>query len=123
MRTLGASELLQVWERALDAPALACGLWMLQLDGDAQDASAWLDLSLGQRDARLLQLHARLFGRALEGVATCPACQSTVEVSLDSRTLELYSPDEPMPDERVFDMQSAGHDLRIRFRPVSCADL
>ena len=44
-------------------------------------------LSVGQRDQRLLDLHARLFGPALEGVATCPACGELVELGFDLEEL------------------------------------
>jgi len=123
MRTPTASELLNVWERALDAPAVARGLWLLQLTDQAQGEGAWLDLSLGERDARLLRLHAKLFGHALQGVATCPACQSTVELALDCDALQL-APAEPVAAaEHVLDVHVAGRDMAVRFRPVTCADL
>jgi hypothetical protein len=123
MRAPPASELLNVWERALDAPAVTRGLWLLQLTDEAQDENAWLDLSLGQRDARLLQLHARLFGHALQGVATCPACQSAVELALDCGTLQVSVGETPVMAERVLDLHPTGRDMVIRFRPVHCADL
>ncbi len=123
MGTPTASELLQVWERALDAPVAARGLWMMQLADVAGDERAWLDLPLGQRDACLLQLHARLFGRALEGVATCPGCQATVEVVLDSEALQLPAAEMPSDGLPALDLHVAERDLAIRFRPVNCGDL
>ncbi|WP_201316529.1 hypothetical protein [Dyella sp. EPa41] len=122
MRTPTASELLNVWERALDAPAVARGLWLLRLTDEAQGEDAWLGLSLGDRDARLLRLHAKLFGHVLQGVATCPACQSTVELLLDGEALQL-APTEPAVTEHVLELHPAGRDMAIRFRPVNCADL
>lgn len=123
MRTPTASELLNVWERALDATAAARGLLMLRLTDEAQDESAWLDLPLGRRDARLLQLHARLFGHALQGVAMCPACQSTVELALDCGALQLSAWEQAGMAGPVLELHPTGRDMVIRFRPVNCADL
>lgn len=122
MRTPTASELLNVWEHALDAPSVMRGMWLLQLAEEDGDGRAWGDLSLGERDAKLLQLHARLFGRSLEGVATCPACQSRVEVTLDSRQLQLSSPEDEAVGG-VLELHSRERDMLIRFRRVNCADL
>lgn len=123
MRAPTASELLNVWEGALDAPAAARGLRLLQLADDGRDERARLELSLGQRDAQLLQLHARLFGHVLEGVATCPACRSTVEVTLDGGALQVSAMAWPEAVEHVLALNRAGRDLAIRFRPVNCGDL
>jgi hypothetical protein len=123
MRTPTASELLNMWECALDAPAVVRGLWLLQLTDEAQDEGAWLDLSLGERDARLLRLHAKLFGHALQGIATCPACQSTVELALDCEALQIAPAEQVTAAEHVLDLHAAGRDMAVRFRPVNCADL
>jgi hypothetical protein len=40
------------------------------------------ELTVGQCDARLFELRRALFGEALEVVATCPACQTEVELTV-----------------------------------------
>ena len=50
--------------------------------GEKRDALA--DLSIGERDARLLQLRALLFGSRGEGFAECPQCGEQIEFPLDT---------------------------------------
>ena len=87
MRTPAAADWLRAWERGGDASAAARSLYLLGAGDEALDQDALLRLPLGQRDALLLRLHARLFGRRLDGVARCPACNAVVEVSFDAHAL------------------------------------
>lgn len=123
MRTPTAAEWLQAWERGADASAAARGLYLLGTSDDALDDEALLRLPLGRRDALLLRLHARLFGRRLDGVAQCPACGAMVEAGFNADAL-LIEQDEAVPvSAGVFELQSVAHDMRVRFRPVDCGDL
>ena len=87
MHTPSASELLQAWERGAESSAAGCGLWLLDACCDDLDAESLLTLSLGRRDALLLDLRERLFGRLIEGVACCPACGASVEASFNVAAL------------------------------------
>lgn len=80
MRALPGDELLAAWDRGclehpLNRPlvllAAACGVSVASL------AIA----SLGHRDALLLELRERTFGRWLDGLATCPACTDELQVT------------------------------------------
>jgi hypothetical protein len=122
MRTPAASELLQAWERGGDASAAARSLVLLRLCGDEADDDMLAHVSLGRRDALLLRLYARLFGRGLDGVAQCPACHARVETSFDADALQVASTNEGnmlptlellIPDEHLW----------IRFRVVDGSDL
>jgi uncharacterized protein (UPF0212 family) len=123
MRMPTAAEWLQVWERGGDASTAARGLYLLDTSGDAPDNEALLRLPLGRRDALLLRLQARLFGRRLDGVAQCPACGAMVEAGFDTDTLLLEPGDAAAESTGVFELESAAHGLRVRFRPVDCGDL
>src|SRR5438128_8953389 len=75
-----ASLLIECWEAAQAAPAEWRGLALLQAAGDGEGPDALARLAVGRRDSRLLELHRALFGDAIEGLASCPACGLTVEV-------------------------------------------
>ncbi len=113
MSTLGASELLQVWERgqSLRAPERA----LLLLDATAPATSPG-DLPVGQRDGQLLALRERLFGRGMVSIMACPGCGEKLELSLDTRqfTVSGDSPKELLLERGGF---------RIRFRVPIGADL
>jgi hypothetical protein len=87
MHTPSASQLLQTWERGAEASAAARGIGLLDASCEDLDMESLLALPLGQRDALLLDLRKRLFGRWMHGVAHCPACGATVEVDMDVDSL------------------------------------
>lgn len=79
MRTLNAAELLEVWERGLHQPLIRRILGLLGAACPESSGDALAALSLGQRDARLLQLREWLFGPELALVVSCPACGGQLE--------------------------------------------
>lgn len=121
MRTPTAAEWLQAWERGGDASAAARSLYLLGASDDFDD-DALLHLPLGQRDALLLRLRARLFGRRIEGVAACPACGRMVEAGFDADAL-LLGQEGAVATPGEFEWHSPAYGLRARFRAVDCSDL
>jgi hypothetical protein len=82
MRTLTASQILDVWERGhAAAPAERTLILLMAATGDSWDDLA--ALPIGVRDSRLLHLRAAIFGSRMDGVATCPACDERLELMLD----------------------------------------
>ncbi|HEY2324275.1 MAG TPA: phage baseplate protein [Thermoanaerobaculia bacterium] len=72
-RTLTPSELLSIWERGVgQRPS---GRALALLEGDATG------LPVGRRDALLLDLREQIFGNALTGITSCPACGEEIELS------------------------------------------
>ncbi|MFF7133740.1 hypothetical protein ACFZBZ_15435 [Streptomyces sp. NPDC008196] len=68
-------------------------------------------LSIGRRDARLLELRTRLFGDVLVGLATCAACGELLELEFSASDLMLgpaSAPDEPAI------LRTSGYELRVR---------
>lgn len=79
----GATDLLTAWERGLHQAPVERALTML---GTAKPGLAFNDLAklpVGTRDADLFRLRSRIFGSRMVALATCPACQEPVELSID----------------------------------------
>jgi len=83
MRSLSAAELLTVWERGLTQTPVQRALILLAAACGDTPASALMQLSIGQRDARLLTLREWAFGSRIDGIASCPACGERLELAFD----------------------------------------
>ncbi len=79
MRALSTAKLLDVWEYGLDQPLARRTLTLLAAACPETPLEELAELSIGQRDGRLLQLRERLFGPRLTAVAACPACGERLE--------------------------------------------
>lgn len=71
-RTLTPSELLSIWERGVGQRSTGRALALLE--GVAPE------MPIGKRDALLLDLREQLFGDALTGITSCPACGEEIEL-------------------------------------------
>jgi hypothetical protein len=88
MRTLSASELLDVWERASREHPVDRALTLLSACCDLERQEL-ANLPLGRRDAYLLEMYERLFGPALDAFAQCPKCGERLEYRMSTRDLIL----------------------------------
>lgn len=82
--------LLTAWERCHTAPhqaSVPLSLLSAAYPDDVIESLA--RLSIGQRDAHLLQLREHLFGSSIAGLSECSSCGEVLEVSLDLATLRL----------------------------------
>jgi len=83
-----ASELLAAWEGGVDRPMFERALLLLE----ASSGQSWEDLaalSIGQRDARLLDLREAIFGRSLPCLTACLACGERLELNLNVGDLRV----------------------------------
>lgn len=96
MRAPTSAQLLSVWERSGSQNPAACALVLLGLACDDLPVEALAALPVGQRDARLIELRARLFGAEFAGLAECPQCRTAVEVSFQGADL-LVPDSDPSP--------------------------
>lgn len=120
MRTPAPAQLLEVWERGVDPSAAARGLLLLDGSCDELSVEALAALPLGRRDTLLLQLRARLFGTAIDAVATCPQCAAAVEAAFGCDDLLLTASDENPGAPRL---EHVWHDIRVQFRLPDSNDL
>lgn len=79
MKALTAEELLYVWEQGLNQPLLQRVLILLVTAFPEIQPDSLVDLSIGQRDKRLLHLRESLFGQHLFNTAVCPQCDQRME--------------------------------------------
>lgn len=125
MRSLSASELLEVWERGAGEHSVDRALTLLSACcGESRTTLA--GLSIGWRDARLLEIYECLFGASLEAFAECPECGERLEYRLSVG--ELASP--PATEETPLMLETEEISLRLRLpnsldlRAVSgCSDV
>jgi endogenous inhibitor of DNA gyrase (YacG/DUF329 family) len=112
MRCLTTAELLTHWETGLQQSLLERSLGLLAT-ACAADPAEIAALSIGERDARLLQLREWLFGPRLLNMAYCPHCAEQVEWESAVQQLRLQAHTEAAhPDPRFLEM--SGYTIRYR---------
>ena len=87
MRSLSASDLLDIWERSTGAPPVEQALLILAAAFPEIPGDALLRLDIAQRDTALFHLRERTFGPQLKGLADCPACGERLEVAFSANDL------------------------------------
>lgn len=113
MRDLNAIDMLGVWEQGLNQPLVQRALILLVAACPELKPDAAAELSIGQRDERLLQLRERLFGPKLVNTAACPECSERVE--WENRIADIRIPslhDESMTKE--FEFKTDNYHLHFR---------
>ncbi len=113
MRPLDATELLDIWEQGLNQPPLQRALMLVTAASPELDADAVAGLSIGARDARLLQLREWMFGPRLLNTAQCPQCLERVE--WEGRTTDLRV--QAVDDERLakaLNLEVEGFQIQFR---------
>jgi hypothetical protein len=116
MQRLSAAKILDVWEAGRQQNELDRALTLLTAaSGLSRDELA--DLSIGERDRRLLQLRTLVLGARAEGFAECPECGERVEFPLD--TAALVQPDELAAKTHEFESDGA----HVRFRLPTSRDV
>jgi len=111
MRVLSDTELLDVWERAFEQLPLERALALLAA-ATGTDAAELMHLSIGERDALLLDLREKTFGSQLSSVATCPACDEPLEMSFQVAQLRMANPEDKPP--RSLSLNVDGYEVSFR---------
>ena len=112
---LDAEALLTVWERAVGRPPSVRDDVLLQ--GLANDCAS--DVPLGERNAMLLGMHARIFGPDLALISHCPGCATVTQfaANCDVMVAELA----PAHATTAHELEVQGH--RVRFRLPHASDV
>jgi hypothetical protein len=118
MRALSASELLAVWEQGLTQSPAQRALTLLAAACPETSPQALGELSIGQRDARLLTLRQWTFGPQLVSVATCAECGARLELNFDVDEIRAGSEEEPAET-----LSSSVAEYTVRFRLPNSRDM
>ena len=86
-RSLSPQKILDVWETGRQQHELDRALTLLAAAHPELRRDELADLTIGERDMRLLRLRMAMFGGSTDGSSECPQCGERVEFSLDIRTL------------------------------------
>src|ERR1700722_19110630 len=87
MHALSARHLLEVWESGFSQAPVEQALALLAAARPDVSRDALAALSIGARDASLLNLREGLWGPEVIAVVACSSCRETLELSLDTREL------------------------------------
>lgn len=117
MTALSASSLLTVWETGQSLTPIRRYLLLLSAAWPEQSMEEWAQAPLGQRDNALLALREVLFGRHVEAIAPCPACNETLELTVD--TDQIRGSGGSLDEEG--DVDTDGY--HVRYRLPTSADL
>ncbi len=117
MRALTATELLAVWERGAHLGSLARAELLLRAANEPGRDPEPAQLSLGERDSRLLTLREWTFGADVAATSRCPKCQTEVELTFQINDLRVFSGQSPTGQS----LCAGGY--RMEFRLPTCGDL
>ena len=123
MRPPSASELLAVWEQGLAQPPAQRALALLAAACPDATPGALAELSIGQRDARLLALREWLFGPHVASLASCPGCGERLELGFDVADIRTPSPAQGEGGEGVTPLSLTVDGYEVRFRLPNSLDL
>jgi hypothetical protein len=111
MRPLTGSELLELWDEASTLGPVERALSLLAKASPERTLDDFARLSIGARDRLLLQLREWTFGSRITAVLRCPACQQSLEVTLDLTDIRVA---EAAPTAVPFELRVAGTDVAVR---------
>jgi hypothetical protein len=117
MRAPVAAELLKLWEAGLAQPTWDWTSALIRECFPNDDAETVAALTIGERDARLLEIRETLFGHTLNGCSACPSCGARVE--MDLVTDDIRGASVGVSKEGLF--QTDG--CRVHFRVPTTSDL
>lgn len=110
MQAFSSAQLLDLWETARAQHPLDRALTILAAGAPEISRSQLAQLSIGERDALLMQLRALVCGSQAEGFAECPRCGEELEVPLD--TAAFHPPNEFSDETPKFEF--AGRQISFR---------
>jgi hypothetical protein len=116
MRTLSTADLLDVWEQGAAQSLVGRALLLLGAACPDQSRETLAVISIGERDAALLELRERTFGPTLHGLATCPRCHDVLELTFSANDIRGAASERPPsePGGTALSLRFQGYELQIR---------
>ncbi len=105
-------EILDIWEQGEGRTLLENSLQLLRVASITPLEEDPVNLSIGERDIRLLRLRKQMFGPQLTNVAHCPACKEQVEWT--TRVRDLIATHKQHPENELFDANIDQYHIRFR---------
>ena len=109
IRGLSATEIVRVWEWGQQKHPVDRALGLLALAQPDLTPTQIAQLSVGQRNSRLLSLREQTLGSTLNGYAECTQCAEKLEFSVAVADIRL-----PEPTQHEFELSIQGFELRWR---------
>lgn len=120
MKPLTTVELLNVWDETAERPLIEKILRLLAKACSADHIDQVSQLSIGDRDARLLKIREWIFGNILRNKVNCPKCGEVLEWESDTSALHLQTiPADLASNEFSFEKD----DYTIKFRLPNSLDV
>jgi hypothetical protein len=119
MRALSPDDVIRVWEVGDRQSPAERALTMLAAACPSKSGEELRRLSLGRRNAQLLEMRRRLFGSELSAFSQCPGCSEPLEFGVP---FDAVGDAEALPAaDSVFILEAAGY--AVRFRLLDTTDL
>jgi hypothetical protein len=119
MHELSTEHLLAAWERGLAEPHhIGRALALLGAASRDADPLSLAELTVGRRDAMLLQLHQELFGESVDALSVCTGCRERVEICFNLSEIQDSRP--PISNNSL---TLCFQQYEVEFRPPSSRDL
>jgi hypothetical protein len=120
MKSLSASDVVTLWERAMRRPWVWRALVLLSAADPERDPDALMAMAISRRDLALLQLREALFGSTLECITQCVACADLLELTLAVEEIRPAFASKALNADRPRKMQV--DDFEVWCRPFSNGD-
>jgi hypothetical protein len=92
MQPLTAHQILKVWEAGLGQHPVERALTILQHACGGETIDALAELTVGERDRRLIEAREQTFGSTLDAYVECGACAERLEFSLTTDSIRTAPP-------------------------------
>lgn len=119
MKSLSASELLEVWEWGIYQKPLDRTIQLLTIALETNDIDQIRGLTIGERDNYLLFLRRSLFGKQLNCTVECPECHEIMEWESDIDEFCSFDYNKHIHRELSFQHKS----LKLKFRLPTSEDI
>lgn len=106
------NDLLTLWEHGRDLSLLRKTLLLLELSFPEFDSNEVAELSIGERDIKLLELRESMFGPVLMNRIDCPECRQSMEWEM--KTEDLIPADYKPVNGQVFELHSGNYKINFR---------
>jgi len=104
-RALTSHDMLRTWEVGTDLHPIDRALLLCAFAAPGLDSGELARLSIGERDALLLQLRASTFGDRLHAVIECAQCRTGLEISITVGSLRVATSYDVATRHRVGDRE------------------